>query len=136
MRMVSYYDNVTGLFNGDQVIVSDNAAIESHTPAGHTAIDGHYDSLSQRIDLATGQVVDYQPPPPSPDHEWNVESKRWELSAAIATKQAARSSALLAIGQLEAKGIRAMRELALSVPGAVDRLRSIDDQIAALRADL
>jgi hypothetical protein len=134
--MVSYYDAVTGLFTGDQVIVSDWRAIDAHTPAGCTAIDGHYDSLCQRIDLATGQVVDYQPPQPSPDHEWDAESKRWVLGAAIAAKQAARNSALITIGQLEAKGIRAMRELALSIPGAADRLKSIDDQIAALRGDL
>lgn len=136
MRTVSFFHRETGLLNGQLLIASDDEAVALNTPADHIAIDGHHDSLTQRVDLATAQVVDYQPPQPSPDHEWNVESKRWVLGAATAARQAARSSALLAIGQLEAKGIRAMRELALNTLGAADRLKSIDDQISALRADL
>jgi hypothetical protein len=135
MKQASFYDAATGRFDGQQVLASSDA-IKAMVPDGFIAIDGHYDPLTQRVDIATGEVVDYQPPAPSADYEWNKDAKRWQLTPAIAAKQAARTSALTLIGQLEAKGIRAMRELALSVPGAQDRLRSIDDQIAALRGDL
>jgi hypothetical protein len=81
-------------------------------------------------------LVDYQPPAPSADHEWDGETKRWRLSAATTAKAQARAAALVAIAALETQGIRPMRELTLGLPGAQERLASIDSQIAALRASL
>ncbi|HET8685171.1 MAG TPA: hypothetical protein VFM18_00745 [Methanosarcina sp.] len=40
------------------------------------------------------------------------------------------------IAELEAKQPRALREAALGYDGATDRLKSIDDEISALRAEL
>lgn len=51
--------------------------------------------------------------------------------------EAQRKSAILAqIAAIETKQPRALREVALGIDGAVDRLRAIDDEISALRAQL
>lgn len=47
-----------------------------------------------------------------------------------------RTAALVAIAALESKQGRALREAALGMAGAVNRLKTLDTQIAALRAKL
>lgn len=47
-----------------------------------------------------------------------------------------RRHALAEIDALERRQLRAMRELALGQPGAIERLQAIDDEITALRATL
>jgi hypothetical protein len=125
MKQFHFYDASTGLLHSSSIVInaaSDNeASARKNCPAGHNIIEGVFDPLSQRIDVATGEVIDYQPPQPSPD---------------IAARLAARAAALATIDQLEGKGIRSMRELALGAPGAQERLAAIDAQIAALRASL
>jgi hypothetical protein len=138
-RTVSFYHRETGELTGTILQVTDDRNVEANTPADHIAIDlegGPIDHLSQRIDLASGQVVDYQPPQPSSDHEWNATTKRWQLRQAVADALAARRTALIAIAALERSGVRALRELALGQPGAADRLKSIDEAIAAQRLKL
>lgn len=50
-------------------------------PEGIGAIEGAYDHLSQRVDIETGEVVDWQPDKPEgdeyTDHEWDAGTKRW-----------------------------------------------------------
>jgi hypothetical protein len=58
------------------------AAAQAHAQAlGLVAIEGQYDHLSQRVDLATGQVIDYQPPAPADTalatHRWDADTRRW-----------------------------------------------------------
>jgi hypothetical protein len=81
-------------------------------------------------------LLDYQPPQPSADHEWNATAKRWQPSASALAKQQARAAALAQIAALEAQGIRPMREALLGIDGAKERTASIDSQITALRASL
>jgi hypothetical protein len=155
MRMVSFFNKGTGLFNGSHMICSDDAAVALNTPPDHIAIDGHHDHLSKCVDVFCGapeivdavnqygiptggkltlhKVIEYQPPAPSADHEWNAETKRWQLSAAVMARQQGRTDALAAIAVLEAQCIRPMRELALGFPGAQERVAAIDSQIAELR---
>jgi hypothetical protein len=124
MKVVSFYDVASGLFHGNQLIASDDELIAANTPAGHIAIDGHHDRLSKRVDLATGQVVDYTPPAPS---------------AQLLALQAAgdrRKAALARIAQLEASQGRAVREAIIDPIGGLSRLKAINDEIAALRGDL
>lgn len=136
MKRYSFYHRETGAIHSMSVGATDQNDAALNTPADHIAIDGHFDALSQRVDIATGDVIDYQPPPPSAAHDWNADTKRWQLCPSAQATLDRRAAALAGIAVLEAKGIRAIRELSLSVPGAVDRVRSIDDQITALRADL
>ena len=89
MRTVSFYHKDTGLFNGAHLTASSSTSVDINTPDGYAAIDGHYDHLSQRIDVETKTVIDYQPPAPSVDHEWNIATKRWQLSAGAQAKTTA-----------------------------------------------
>jgi hypothetical protein len=136
MKTVTFYHRETGMLDGSQLICSDDSLVALNTPADHIAIEGAFDHLCQRVDVTTGAVVDYQPPQPDADHEWNADTKRWQLNADTQARQAASAAALGQILLLEARGIRAARELALGVAGAVDRLTALDAQIAAQRANL
>lgn len=85
--MHSEYDPVTGVFTGRRF----SRPCEAGPLA--TLLEGHFDHLSERIDLATGEVVDYRPPAP-PDDElrtwaWDETTKRWRstpTTAAIAAE--------------------------------------------------
>lgn len=136
MRQVSFYHKETGVLNGVQLIVSNHAAVALNTPPDHIAIDGCHDAQSYRVDVATGELIDWQPPQPSSDHEWNAKARRWRLNAAAEAREGARRSALAQIAMLEASQHRAIREAALGKTGAGARLQAIDDQIAKLRQQL
>jgi hypothetical protein len=132
---VSFYDKTTGMFSGVRYHGLEDH-IEVNTPNGHAAAIGAHDHLSKRVDLATGELVDYQPPAPSADHEWNADTKRWQLTAAAAEKESKRAFALNRIDHLENSQARALRELALGSTEAAARLKAIDDEIASLRSHL
>jgi len=134
MTVVSFYHRETGLFSGRHLMVSDPAMIPLNTPPDHIAIDGdHHDPLTQRVDVATGKVIDHIPPQPSPDHEWNSLIRRWQIKPEIAARQQARKTALARITELELKALRALREHALGKQGAHERLSAIDAEISQLR---
>lgn len=135
MKEYSFYHLETGLL-APHVIGCPDEALELNTPEGHAAIEGHHDHMSKRVDIASGQVVDYQPSAPSADHEWNAETKRWQLSAAATDLANRRIAAISRIAQLENSQHRALREFALGMAGAADRLKEIDQTISALRKDL
>jgi hypothetical protein len=139
MRRFHFYDAVTGVLNQNCVVINApnaDVAAAGNCPPGHKTIEGTFDYLSQAVDVTTGQVIAYQPPQPTPDYEWNATDLRWRLTAAVAAKQQASAAALAAIETLEGKGIRAMRELALGMAGAQERVAAIDAQIATLRENL
>jgi hypothetical protein len=136
VRQVSFFHKDTGLLNGSHLMSSDHRAVALNTPADHIAIDGHHDYLSKRVDIATGLVIDYQPPAPSADHEWNAETKRWALSAAVLAKQQERAAALAQIAALEASQHALVRKLLLGSLSARPRLQAIEDEIASLQAAL
>jgi hypothetical protein len=141
MRHFHYYHSETGVFHGDSIAVNAPKMVEetarANCPTGHKIIEGTFDRLSQRVDVATGKIIDYQPPQPSPDHEWHTPSKRWRLTEAAALRQVKRQTALEEIGRLEAKQARTVREFLLGKLGSSSELlREIDEKIVALRADL
>jgi hypothetical protein len=136
MSTYSFYHPETGQIHHQAFGTDDARMLKANTPAGYVATPGCLDPLSQRIDVTTGEVVDYQPPLPSADHEWNATTKRWQIKPEIQAKQAARRSALVSIAALEASGVRVARELALGQAGALDRLKALDIEIAAQRLKL
>jgi hypothetical protein len=136
MRTVSFCHADTGLFNGRTLTVTNDDAIALNTPPDHIAVEGRHDHLSKRVDIATGQVIDYEPPAPSEDHEWNTETKRWQLSAAVEAKAQARAAAAARIAELEASQHSVVRDLLLGGLAARPRLQAIADEIAKLNADL
>ena len=121
---VHFYDARTGLFTGVSIHTNLTAPkavkvfIAENTPAGHGAFVGYVDALSQKMDLDSMQLVDYRPPQPSPKHEWNAVTKRWQRQAALK-----RSEALARIAELEKGQHRTVRETLIRACHAVDALK-------------
>ena len=140
MKRVAFYHKDTGLLAHVVLVASDDKVVEANTPADHAALelkDGlTADPLSQMVDVATGKMVDYQPPQPSADHEWDAAVKRWQLKPEVATARAGHRLALRTISQLEAAQARAIREHVLGDQSALARVQSIEQQIVAQRAKL
>lgn len=137
---IHIYENVTGIFTGvafDAMSMDVSKAagfVNKHLTAGHTAYPGLVaDSLSQKVDICTGLLIDYEPPQPSLAHEWDSKKKRWELNPAWDVAQRQRADALEGIEALEQRQLRPLRELALGMPGALERLAELNRQIEALR---
>jgi hypothetical protein len=137
MKVIWFYHKDTGLFHGRHLMTDDPNLVAPNTPSDHIAIEGdHFDALSQRIDVATGMVIDRLPPQPSPEHEWNTGARRWQLKPDVLAIQNARQNALERIRILELKALRALREHALGQAAAIERLKTIEDEIAQLRTVL
>jgi hypothetical protein len=82
----------------------------------------------------SGVVVDYQPPAPSPDHEWSIETKRWKLSAVAQQRKADQATARARIAELERDvQPQLLRAVALGQDGAKEKLAALDSEIARLR---
>jgi hypothetical protein len=131
----SFADIETGMFDGRSFSGSE-IALQLNMPDGVIAVPGEADHLSQRFDLETGAVVNYQPPRPSQEYEWDVETLRWRLSAEAARQKQILQSAQARALELENSQSRAVRELLLSAgigsKEARDKLQAIEDGIAAL----
>lgn len=136
IKTYSFYDSSTGLFTGKHLQCDDAAMIATTLPNGMMALEGAYDHLSHRVDLATGQIVRYQPPAPSEGHEWNPATNSWQLNAGVHDGQARRNAVMSRIHALEVSQGRALREATLGDASAVQRLKEIDDAIKALRREL
>lgn len=131
MMRWSFYRADTGEFTGDRYSAPDDSMLDVNTPAGCIAVEGHHDHLSKRV--VDGRVVDYQPPKPSVDHEWN--GSRWVLNASAVARNSTRARALARIADLERRAIRPSQELQLNPDDAEARARLADlrAQIAAQR---
>jgi hypothetical protein len=136
MKLFSFYHTDTGLLAPTKFSTDDVRMLKNNIPANHAAIEGHHDHLTKRVDLETKTIVDYQPPQPSPDHEWNADTKRWQLTAQAQDKINRRKAALARIAQLESGSLRTIREAQLGMAGAEDRLKELDAEIAVLRSAL
>jgi hypothetical protein len=69
------YDG-SGLFTGKSIDCPGDH-LDANVPDGCGCTMDAVDPLSQRVDMATGLVVGYQPPAPSDDHQWDESTKRW-----------------------------------------------------------
>lgn len=122
MTTWSFYDTATGLFVGRTYRGNDLAA---NTPAGCSAVGGWFDHRTQRVDLATGQVVAWEAPP-QPGSEARAHAAR--LHAEIA-------------GIEKATSLRALREAVLAIAagrpvpaGAAQALSAAEAAIEPLRS--
>jgi hypothetical protein len=113
-RRYSFYRESDGHFIGRR-IMADPASVKQKTPAGCVAMEGYFDRHAQRVDLASGRVVE-------------------DASLGTArTAQRQSESALRIINELELRSLRRLREiLATEDP----MLKALDDQVAELRAKL
>ncbi|HWW21227.1 MAG TPA: hypothetical protein VNZ06_10510 [Steroidobacteraceae bacterium] len=136
IKTFSLYEAATGLFTGKRLQCDEDGLVEARLPPGTLAIEGAFDQMSQRVDLATGKIVAYHPLAPSPDHEWNAASKRWQVKKGARESEGRRAVVFARIHALETSQGRAIREATLGDPAAMKRLKEIDAEIAALRAEL
>lgn len=65
----TYYDLATGLFLPGSQLHSTLAALANNTPEGHGAMEGVFDRFKHRVDLETGEVIEYVTPRPGPTAE-------------------------------------------------------------------
>jgi len=138
-RTVKFYHEQTGLLLSHTLTASNERDVGPNTPAGHKAIDvpkAGLDHLSQRVDVATGAVVDYQPPQPSDDHEWNHVTKRWDLNHAALERLHLANERRLRIDTLTKQKPDLVGDVLLDKPGALAKLRAADTEIELLRAQL
>ena len=83
----SVADAATGLFIGVVLSGREDLVLPNIRP-GQIAVRGRHDHLCRRLDLETGEVVPYQPPPP-PDTElvtwaWNMTTERYVAEPTLA----------------------------------------------------
>ena len=80
MNCWHFYNLDTGLFNGAS-FVGQTKNLANNTPSECGAAAGVIDWTSQKVDLQTGAVVDYQPPAPADDQlrtwTWDGQARRW-----------------------------------------------------------
>jgi hypothetical protein len=129
MKTWSFADASTGLFTGvtfSSCAPSNKqaAVLAANTREGWIAVEGTHDHLSQRLDLATGKVVN--------------DADLARRNADAAEREQRRTLALARIRELEFKQLRPMRELATDPDSdmALGVLAEIDAEIAQLRAQL
>ncbi|HEY4370280.1 MAG TPA: hypothetical protein VGN07_23815 [Steroidobacteraceae bacterium] len=130
-KTYTLFDPKTGLPLGRFKCAEDQVA--GNVRNNQVAHEGAFDLYATCLDVATQLPVDYQPPRPDVDHEWNADRRRWQKKADIADRDQRRAEAQTRIDALELKQARRVRELlAASDP----RLQAIDDEIVSLRRDL
>lgn len=134
-RRWCFFDPATGQFAG-RMYSGPAEALELNTPPGLAPLEGDFDPLSQRVDLDSGEVVDWRPPQPDADHEWDSAARRWVKTAVATARDSRRFMARSKIDRAERRQLRALRELALGDQTARARLQAIEDEIVAARADL
>jgi len=146
VKSVMFYHHETGILHRNHLVTSDDALVSKNTPADHEPIevpDGRrFDHLSQRVDVAqlrggehatAAHLVDYQPPQPSADHEWNASTKRWQLSAAAQAAAAASAAARARKAELIESQHDLVRRAVLGDMDAKRQLTAIEDEILALK---
>lgn len=139
IRSYSFYHRETGRFAGKcyETDSPTHDTIAREAPEGHDYIEGRHDHLSKHVNIGTGLVEDWQPPAPSPDHEWDVARQRWKLNVAASLKLHRSLEATAQIQHLENDvQPRILREVALGRDGAKERLASLDAEIEQLRPQL
>lgn len=91
MNIYSFYYPASGLF-ADRQFRGPQWALEANTPDGLQAIPGAFDPQRQRVDLASGEVVDWQPPAPADTEfetwSWDIELRSWVALPTLAARAA------------------------------------------------
>jgi hypothetical protein len=126
--------------------VGDQPYAEANAGEGCGVIEGRYDHLSQRVDLESLSVVDWQPDAPADDAmrtwAWDAETRRWIGEPTLAALRAARQKQVeAAMFAIDSTRIRPNSEIALAVaaglpaPGpALARLEETEAKLVVLRA--
>lgn len=112
-------------------------SLRSNTPDGCGYIHGLVDHLCFKVDIESGKLVACQPRPPSPDHEWNHVTERWQLKPEVVERQ--RQAVLIKsqLQKLDASELRAQGDLIDLLTGSAEPAPLVEAQqrLAAVRAD-
>lgn len=80
MRRVWSFVRPDGSFTGES-FEGDPAVMALNVPEGCTPVEGRHDHLCRRVDVETGEIVDWQPPRPAGDehtgYRWDDGIRRW-----------------------------------------------------------
>jgi hypothetical protein len=140
LRQYHFYHEATGLLSAYSLALNvpdgHDELVSRNCPSGHKAIEGHLHPSRHRVDVGTGKVVDYQPPAPSVDHEWDEVTQRWQLNAAALAKVQVAAAAHFRIRELRDSQHDIIRAAVLGDRSALDQLRSIDTEISELSRTL
>lgn len=108
-----------------------------NTPRGYVPIEGEYDRLSQRVDLETGKVVDYQPPQPDNDHEWHEPTKRWRKRREVVEREQRDVNARARLREIDLELVRPLVELRAGPSEKAEaRIAELAAEAAELRKDV
>lgn len=135
MKRWHFYRLADGIFTRATIAATHAELVAENTPEGCGAIAGDIDPDSMRVDLETGQVVDWQPPAPSDEHQWDADARRWDLPPEAAKREAERIDAQRRIEALELQQLRPLRELLIDPDSQAARAKliEIEDEVATLR---
>ena len=143
MKQYSFYDLKTGHFLQGYKTLGSESQLRDNTPDGFGAMEGVWDSLSQKLDHATGLVVDWRPVAPVDDAwltwTWDEVVRRWISTPTDASTYMDKQAVIKAeMTRLEATQARPMRELMIDPTNTTERLKleQIDLQLEALRFSL
>ena len=86
----SIAESESGMFTG-YVLACSPDVVSYNIQPGQIAVPGRHDHLCRRLDLETGEVVPYQPPPP-PDTDlvtwaWNTTTERYVAEPTMAAQR-------------------------------------------------
>lgn len=118
MKTWHLYDKHTGLFTGRAFQGLENA-LKGNVPEGFGARSDVDDWQSQKVDFASGEIIDHQPQAPDSFHEWNAETKRWQLTAEREQQIAEDAAARRQLEELDRKAVRAIIEDRLGMKPSV-----------------
>lgn len=77
MSTYSIFDKKTGLFTGTKITTSSTDLLKDNIPEDCDVMIGEYDPLQHKVDVNRKKVIEYQPPAPGPNHNWDQVTKRW-----------------------------------------------------------
>ena len=135
----SFFDLKTGLLTGQ--FYSGDDPTQMLTP-GVGMVEGIHDHLSKRVELGSGSVVNYRPPPPADtedaSHKWDSGAARWVPIATLAANKKALCAAVVAeqynAEQAQARAVRETLLLSgLQRDAALERLKVLEKRATSMR---
>ena len=132
VRTWGIYSIETGLLRS--CYTGPEATIQEQLREGEAAIEGEFDTALHRVNPKTLEVEDVVRGGRGWGGLWG--GGRGIAERAAGAGAAGKGGALARIKALEEAQARPLREYALGVPGAKDRITAIDAEIAELRGEL
>lgn len=132
-----FFDQQTGALT-DNPYRGPRDGLALNTPAGHAVFEGACDPRTQKVDIATGELIAREPPPaPDADHEWSADIGDWVMKPSAVMRGARQQQILAQIQALELSQLRPMREwMGSGGQKSRDRVLAIEQQITPLREEL